>query len=227
MERSLRIKLGGFLFAVVTSIVMNAQAVGTGIVWIDSSGAPVSAPAVLNGTQEGVFFTETETGPQQGFYDVTNNTVDYRLLAFGISNIDTQAWIETLGSNFGCGPGNASSWCYGAHTVTAADWDNTVIDFDNNTGQEIFGDFTNVLDPGDNTINFYRADDGDLGPGDSWDGFLWGDALASSQMFVVLEDSSGTTIYGSGIQPSAVPLPAAIWLLGGALAALRLRRRTI
>lgn len=226
MDSALRMKLAGSLLALLASIAMNTHAISTGIVWIDESGIPIAAPAVLDSAQEGVFFTETETGPQQGFYNVTNNTVNYRLLAFGVSNTDTQAWIENIGNDFGCGFATGGNWCYEAHTLTIAEWDDTTIDFNGNTGQDVFGDFSNVVDAGENVINFYRANDGDIGPGDSWDEFIWGDAPASSQMFVVLEGTTDT-IYGYGIQPSAVPLPAAIWLFGGALAALRLHRRTI
>ena len=211
------------LFALLASIAINAHALvpRSGAIWLDDTGAPVAAPAVLNGAHEGVFFTETETGALEGFYNVTNNTVDYRLLAFGVSNNDSIAWVESIGNTFGC----FQNWCYESGNRSAENWDVASIDFSGNTGQAIFGDINNVLDPGDNTLNFYIAGDGDLGPGDSWDGFIWSEAPLASQMFVVLEGFLGDTIYGYGIQPTAVPVPAAIWLFGAALATLRLRRK--
>lgn len=175
-----------------------------------------TAPALIDPTKEAVYFTETMDQSGVGVYTVTNNTTDSYLTAIGISNVGALAWIGTPGQNFGC----YSTWCYSSKELDASNWATEMIDYDGNTGMDIFGDIGNVLDPGDNMINFYMAEDGELGPGDSWDGFLFTNAAVNSQMFVILSGPGGS-LYASGGQPlSAVPVPAAIWLFGSGLLGL-------
>jgi len=183
--------------------------------YVDSSGNPASAPAVLDSSNEAIYFSEIINEFGEGQYTVTNNTVGYELMAFGISNADTLAWVGSIGSNFGCGFG-----CYQSDNLDEFNWGTTPIDFNGNTGMDIFGNISNVLGAGDTTLNFYMSNDGSLASGDSWDQFLFSGLLAS-QLFVVLQDVGGTTVYASGGQPiNAVPLPAAVWLFGSGLLGL-------
>jgi len=179
------------------------------LTFIDSNGNPVTEPAVFDSGMEAVYFTETMGSDGYIHYNVTNNTQDYFLTSFGVSNTDTFPWVGTASDTFGC----ASVWCYESSILDEANWGSQELDWDGTTGQDIFGDITNVLDPGDSMLNFYASADGELGPGDSWDGFLYGPGGLASQMFIVL-NSQGGPLYGSGGEPlSAVPLPAAAWLM--------------
>ena len=182
--------------------------------YVDTAGNAVAGPATINGSYDAVYFSETMDGSGNGQYTVTNNTSGgYGLLAFGISNTDTTAWIGSIGNDFGCDFDSFSTWCYESMELDSTNWATEVIDFNNGTtGMDVFGDMSNVLDSGDNMLNFYRAVDGELFSGSSWDGFLYDADAPASQLFVVLSGPE-ETIYGSGGLPiNAVPLPAAAWL---------------
>lgn len=199
-----------------------ATTANAAMVFVDAAGNGV-APGVLDGSKDAIYFTESLDEFGNGQYTVTNNTTSYGLSAFGISNFDTQAGVGLFGGTFDCGsnPATGSSWCYEASNLDVFNWNFTPIDFSGNTGFDIYGDISNVLDAGDNTLNFYMAADGELGPGDSWDQFFFGEGILASQLFVVLGSTSGTTVYGSGGQPlNAVPVPAAAWLMMSGLVGL-------
>lgn len=206
------------LVAIAVLAIASAPA-HAALVWQDDQGNTVAAPGTLDPNFEPVYFTETIT-LDGGYYTVTNNTAlvpSYGLLAIGISASDGDAFISSAGNTFGCG----ASWCYGSSTVFASDWATVELDFSGNTGSDLFGAFSNVLDPGDDRIHLYLADDGDLRSGDSWDEFLFGE-LPSSQLFVVLDGDAGA-IYGSGGQP--IPEPGTALLLMSGLAGLGAVRR--
>ena len=213
-------KLSVLILGLTLGVATTANAA---LVFVDGAGNAVT-PGLLDSSKEAIYFSESLDPFGNGQYTVTNNTTGYGLLAFGISNIDTQAGVGPFGGTFGCGsnPATGSNWCYDASNLDAFNWNLATIDFAGNTGFDIYGDISNVLDAGDNTLNFYMAADGDLQSGDSWDQFFFGQGILSSQLFVVLGDASGTTtLYGSGGQPvSAVPLPAAAWLMMSGLAGL-------
>ncbi len=207
------------LLAATLLLLANAPAHAV-LVFQDAAGNTVSAPAVLDGANEAVYFTETAI-PGGGRYTVTNNSADYGLIAFGISNSFSIAWIESFGDSFGCGSDSDSSWCYFASNLDGSNWDTESIDFDGNSGQDIFGDISNVLDPGDDVLNFYTAADGELLGGDTWDQFLFETIDLASQLFVVLSGPGGT-IYGSGGTP--VPEPGTALLVASCVAGLAVRR---
>lgn len=146
-------KLHAFGTGLMLCFVTTANAA---LSYIDANGNPVAAPAVLDGSKDAIYFGEAVDEFGNGQYTVTNNTVDYGLFAFGISNVDTLAWVSSIGRTFNCGLG----WCYEAITLNAVNWNSTVIDFSGNTGMDIFGDISNVMDSGENTINFYLSNDG-------------------------------------------------------------------
>jgi len=210
-----------------------ATTANAALTFIDSAGNPVSGPALIDNSKEAIYFTETTDG-YNGQYTVTNNTLNYTLDAFGISNPGTTPWVGFPGSSFGCGSDVDNSWCYASSILDTSSWNTTALGFDpvtfaDITGFSLFGDISNVLDTGDTMINFYEAADGALGTGDTWNQFFFGPALLASQMFVVLNGTGGA-VYASGGQPvNAVPLPAAVWLFGSGLlglAGLAKRKKT-
>ncbi len=222
-------KAAGLSLALIV-FATSAQATS---VWVDQFGNSGSAPAAQNPMNDPIFFTETLTpdaGINTGKYEVTNNTNGFDLIAFGVSNADTQAYFSEL---FTIGSVCSSGLCYDAFNLNASNWASSEIDFDDNTGADIFGDFSNVIDPGDNTINFYQVNNnmpgegGALTPGSTSDLFLFGDGILSSQMFVVLQSQeNGQLLFGHGIQPlNVIPLPAAAWLFISAIAGLGWMRR--
>ena len=210
------------------SLSRAARATGFALVTLTLFAVPAQAllvfqgtvPDVLDPNNEAVYFTETAIAGG-GFYTITNNTAaseNAGLTGVGISNSDSIAFIESLGSTFGCDGNSTNSWCYAAITLDEFNWDTEVLDFDSGaTGFDLFGDISNVLDPGDDTINYYQAADGELLSGDTWDGFYFGNAELSSQMFVIL---GGGAFVGMGGQPVPEPVAGFLMLIGlGGLAA--------
>ncbi|MCH9670468.1 MAG: VPLPA-CTERM sorting domain-containing protein [Gammaproteobacteria bacterium] len=195
--------------AVLMFILVPGHAVAA--TWTDQAGS-ASGPMSLSPGLDPVYFTETSNG-LSGQYTLYNNTQDHRIVGFGVSNFETVPWVGAIGSRYGCEFGGNAAWCYGSLALSAANW--ALEDLrDGLSGQDIWGAFSNVVDTGDNVVNWYAADDGDLGPGDSWDGFLFSPLLLASQGTVILEHANtGNLLFGSGLQPSAVPLPAAAWML--------------
>ncbi len=190
------------------SVATTADAALT---YVNSDGAPVPAPAVFDASKDAIYFSESIDGAGNGQYTVTNNSVDYTLFAFGISNFNTAPWVGSVGNDFDCGGNDMNNWCYESFVVDSSNWEIM-------TGSS--GDFSDVLDPGDNMLNFYVALDGAMGPGSSWDQFLYTPGVLASQLFVVLNGPSGM-IYGSGGQPiNPIPVPAAVWLMASGLIGL-------
>ncbi|HIP53277.1 MAG TPA: VPLPA-CTERM sorting domain-containing protein [Chromatiales bacterium] len=176
---------------------------------------PVAAPASTVSTPD-IEITEVPT-PFGGTYTVTNNTAGSYLMAFGVSNTDSTAYLSDNGALDinGC----QSGWCYDATTVTAENWDSTIAyyDGDSETLADLFGSFYSNVEQGEDTIHWYRAVDGALGPGDtSSDFFAFGAEGLHSMALGVLSGSGDVTIFQNQ-QVSTVPIPAAVWLLGSAL----------
>lgn len=192
---------------------------------------------LIDASKEAVYFTETAT-TGGGTYSIHNNVANSNLMAFGISNTGSTAFVDgTPGDTFGCefgasGPG--SNWCYGASNLNASNWAQTSLYYDFDTGNDVtgfdaFGDFANVVDAGEDTLNFYTAVDGDILGGQSSTGwFGFSDSVPASQLMIVLGTPTGI-VTGSGgtpfvasppTGPSPVPLPAAAWLLMAGLAGM-------
>lgn len=226
------LRLSELLLVALLGGGLLATSAAAQLTFVDATGTAVAAPALVDPTEDAVYFEETLTAGG-AIYDVTNNTPSHRLMAVGISNAGTTADFG-LGSTFTCDSAGPDFFCYEALNLDAIDWGLVAIGyifvptFQEVTGQDVFGAFSNVTDPGEDTINFYRAADGDIGPDNGWDGWGFSSStpMDSGQMFVILSDNNtGDTIYGSGGLP--VPEPGFAALIGtGALGlGLSARRR--
>lgn len=161
----------------------------------------------------------------RGSYSVQNNTGSFSLLGFGVSNPFSDPSIETYGSDFGCeSPMGQSQICYESIALNSINWTTEQVSFESqSTFQEIFGDFDANTEENEFTINWYRAVDGDLQPGDSSsDFFLFETFIAASIGLGVLSpNTSGNTVYFNQLAvtdpTSAVPLPGALPLLAAGL----------
>lgn len=173
----------------------------------------------------------------QGSYTVTNTSTDQRLVAFGVSNTNTTASVGTYGDDFACAnpATTATQICYDASNIGASEWSTASAYFDLDTGSDItfegaFGAFSDNVEPGENTFNFYTAVDGDLGPGDSIaDFFLFAGLVPQSVGIAIFSGPNGTTAFNnirvSGPGTTVVPVPAGALLLGSALCAFGIGRR--
>ena len=177
-------------------------------------------PTRVAGTLEVV---ETEEPLNNGGTYTLNNNTSLKIWGFGVSN-------GTLGS---FAENNNGSCCGEAAVLNALNWGTYVIDIYNGaqglTGQDIFGDISNVLDAGDTHFHWYA--DFEVGyVAGSHSGFDFFNAQIASSVIVVAQNG----IYGQSARstppnPAAVPLPAAGWLLIaglGGLAAMSRRRKS-
>ena len=189
----------------------------------DINGDPTAMPGA------GIAITEGfDSGTGVGSYAVQNNTGTYYLLGFGVSNLSSTAYVESIGDTFSCdvAPGFTNSWCYRALTLTSSNWGTETAYYDDSfeasTFQDIFGDFADNVGTDEQTINWYGAADGALGPGDSEDFFLYLADLPTSQTLGILTRfiSSSDDVFFNQTPVSNVPLPAAAWLFGSALLGL-------
>ncbi len=187
-----------------------------------ASAVPVSPVVDASANNVGIVITETAI-PGGGSYTVTNNSVG-GLTAFGVSNPQSQAFIEFFGNTLGGVFGDGFSYFYESRTLNAANWltDSPFLgSFGGLTFQETFGDFTSNVEPGENTINWYEEVDGSLQPGQtSSDFFIFGDnaILASIGLGII---GNGLIVFNNlsiNTAVSAVPIPAALPLFGTGLA---------
>jgi len=175
--------------------------------------------------------TETfDENTQIGSYTVSLAPTDPgNLTGFGVSNPLSMAYVGSVGDDFGCdGSGSYffSLICYGSKTLNATNWGTETADDSGSTFEEIFGAFSNHVDSGETTINWYHAVDGDMVPGDtsSSDFFLFSSMTPASIGLALF--GNGTTATGISVTgPSAVPLPATGFLLAGAIGGLGFARR--
>ena len=202
------------------------------IAFAPSSYAGAAAiPIVQAGMPDGLAITEDfNPGTGQGNYAVQNNTAGYYLRGFGVSNPLSLASVEFYGDDFGCdvAPGFTNSWCYASKNLYDFNWASETAYFDDQLGplsfQDIYGDFSDNVEPGENTINWYSAEDGALGPGDFEDFFLFEADFPASLALGILEDGPDTLFFNQA-QVSQVPLPAAAWLFISALGGLVVAKR--
>ncbi|GAC22542.1 PEP motif-containing protein [Paraglaciecola mesophila KMM 241] len=192
-----------------------------------------------------------------GRYTVTNELGNSYLAGFGVTNIDTTAEIETVedwGSYIeSTGGGNVGDnyFYYFAYTVNAENWATQVLyieepNSENDgggfynpaeyTAQDLYGDIDNFFTNGENTLNWYSANDGALWGGNTWGGFVFRGTQPASSLYGILasEDQSTATVFANGITPTNVtttpdainvPAPGALGLLAMGILGTVLRRR--
>lgn len=174
-----------------------------------------------------VDITEVDNGNGTFFYVVENNT-NGRLVEFGVTNTNTEAFIINPGDDFGCYGDANMNWCYQADSLSESEFDSL---FAND-----YGSFDSIADSGENTINMFFAVDGDIGPGESDDDFFGFSGLApASNIIVGLSGANGFAYFTAGSAvvgggstgggstgggANVVPLPAAGWMLLGGIAGL-------
>ncbi|GAC33380.1 PEP-CTERM sorting domain-containing protein [Paraglaciecola polaris] len=170
-------------------------------------------------------------GKGVGTYTVTNNLADSVLVGFGVTNIDTIAWIDD----------ELDTWVgnqyisYFALTIDASNWQTeNLYGFEDeaNTAQDLYGDIDDFFKDGENTLNWYSYYDGALAYGQSWSGFkFYGDGPRSS-LYAVLEVNNSPNVFVSDVTPlnantpvNNVPAPGALALLALGIFGMVIRRR--
>lgn len=162
-----------------------------------------------------------------GRYTVINELENSLLIGFGVTNIDTTAKIETVedwGSyveSSGAGNVDDNYFYYEAYTINAENWATQVLFIeeptsDNDgggfyshaeyTAQDLYGDIDRFFTNGENTLNWYSANDGALWGGNSWDGFVFYGEQPASSLYGILssQDGSAATVFANGITPTNV-----------------------
>ena len=171
-----------------------------------------NSPFIVSGSLNVV---ETAT-PDGGTYTL-NNATNLKIWGFGVSNASQGTFVEN-NSNSIC--------CDSAAILDAFNWASYVIDaFNDLTGQDIFGDISNVLGDGDTHFHWY--DNFEIGYGNgSFSGFdFFNGQLASSVIVVGQNGIYGRSSQTSTPPTSAIPLPAGGVLLLAGLGGLALVRR--
>ncbi|MDO6557914.1 PEP-CTERM sorting domain-containing protein [Paraglaciecola chathamensis] len=172
-------------------------------------------------------------GKGVGTYTVTNNLLNSTLVGFGITNVDTVAWID---EELDAWVGNQYV-SYNAMTIDASNWQTQKLygyEDEVNTAQDLYGDIDDFFKDGENTLNWYSYFDGALEYGQTWGGFkFYGDGPRSS-LYGILEVDGSSNVFANGITPTSVtttpdatnvPAPGALGLLALGILGAVLRRR--
>jgi len=176
-----------------------------------------STGAVVIGPEADIIITENfDDSTGLGSYNVENNTADYWLTGFGVSNPLSNASVGSYSETFSCtGP---PLICYRAISLNESNW-GFEIAFEGQTFAEIFGDFYLNVEPGEFSINWYGAVDGELAPPPSADPFPF-QAISPASLALGILNSESDTVFFQHMPVAQVPLPAAAWLFGSALLGL-------
>lgn len=192
-----------------------------------------AAPIVINPQMDAFYVVESATA-SGGAYTIHNNTANLTLIGFGVSNpsLESVAVIDDLWP-YGFvtfSDGNTHDF-WEAFNLIDDDWGTAPLLDDlyetSSTPQALFGDMISAVGSDYNVNYFQIADASGLGPGLSATDFGFVFAVPYSVLIgVAVDESNNTYAFVGGAAISAVPLPAAAWLMFGGLATIAgLRRR--
>lgn len=200
-----------------------------------ANAVAISSPdfSLVDSSKTAVYFSEYfDYSTGMGYYDVTNNVNNSILVGFGVTNVNTTAGFYSPYSTelepYGFGGNNETTWMYDAITVNESNWDHVYLW--NETAQDMLGDYDSFFSDTENTLNWYKANDGALQGGMSWDEFAFVGSQPMSTLYALISDENGNLVMVDGITPDNVAVtnvsePGMIALLCAGLLALR-RRRT-
>ncbi|MCB1725188.1 MAG: VPLPA-CTERM sorting domain-containing protein [Gammaproteobacteria bacterium] len=186
-----------------------------------------AVPIVINPQFDAFYVTETPV-VNGGEYTIHNNTANLTLVGFGVSNPSLESIALIDGTDaFGFvtfSSGQTSDFWEALNLIddnwgTAPLWDDLFET--SSTPQNLFGDMTTAVGTDINVNYFQILDASGLSPGLSGTDFGFRYAAAASVLIgVAVDEFNNTYAFVGGTPVAPVPVPAAGWLMLGALGTL-------
>ena len=192
-----------------------------------------SAPTSLVDSTKAAFYVEETATADGGTYKIFNNTTNYDLIGFGVTNPNTNAYAvigsgySQTGIVFYSYPDVTNYWQ--ALNLYSGNWNSQQLR-GGSTAATLFGTIGSVLGS-EGYANYYETLDANPLRGTQYGSSAWGfgfkNAPTASQAFGVAYGPDGLMTFYSAPVVAPVPLPAAFWLLGSGLAAIGILRKKI